>query len=96
VYAWIWRHLPFGRPGKLVGSVLLALAAVALLWFVVFPAIDPHLPFNNDGQVTGQFTQPGQDTQPTQSTQPRQSIQRGQSTQPGQDSVVPASPTPTH
>lgn len=38
MYAWIWRHLPFGLPGKLAGSVLLASAAVALLWFWVFPA----------------------------------------------------------
>jgi hypothetical protein len=57
VYGWIWRHLPFGTPGKLIGSLLLATAAVALLWYVVFPAIDPHLPFNNSGQVTGQFDQ---------------------------------------
>ncbi len=52
MYGWIWRHLPFGRPGKLLGSLLLAAGTVALLWYVVFPAIDPHLPFNNDGQVT--------------------------------------------
>jgi hypothetical protein len=52
VYGWIWRHLPFGRPGKIIGSVLLAVAAMALLWYVVFPAIDPHLPFNNDGHVS--------------------------------------------
>ena len=52
MYGWIWRKLPFGTPGKLVGSLVLAAAAVALLWYVVFPAVDPHLPFNNDGQVT--------------------------------------------
>jgi hypothetical protein len=51
VYTWIWRHLPFGLPGKIAGSVLLVGALVALLWFQVFPAIEPHLPFN-DGQVT--------------------------------------------
>ena len=52
MYGWIWRHLPFGVPGKLIGSLLLGVAAAALLWYVVFPAVDPHLPFNNDGQVT--------------------------------------------
>ena len=41
MYAWIWRHLPFGLPGKIGGSVLLAAAFGALLWYVVFPLIDP-------------------------------------------------------
>jgi hypothetical protein len=61
VYGWIWRRLPFGLPGKLVGSLLLACAAVALLWYVAFPAIDPYLPFN-DGGVTSQDGPPGQDS----------------------------------
>jgi hypothetical protein len=61
MYAWIWRHLPFGRPGRVLGSLVLALAAVALLWFVVFPAVDPHLPFNNDGHVSTPNDQPNQD-----------------------------------
>ncbi|MFY1635274.1 hypothetical protein ACN27F_18700 [Solwaraspora sp. WMMB335] len=51
MYAWIWRKLPFGLAGKLVGSVLLAGVAVALLWFVVFPWAEPLLPFD-DVQVT--------------------------------------------
>ena len=51
MYAWIWRKLPFGLAGKLVGSVLLAAATVALLWFVIFPWAEPLLPFD-DVQVT--------------------------------------------
>ena len=51
MYAWIWRHLPFGLPGKIVGSLLLVTAVAALLWYKVFPAVEPLLPFN-DGQVT--------------------------------------------
>jgi hypothetical protein len=89
VYGWIWRHLPFGRPGKAVGSVLLALAAVALLWYVVFPAVDPHLPFNNDGQVTEQQSPPagtGSGAASPGGTLPDDS-------QPDQDSVVPATPS---
>lgn len=51
MYAWIWRRLPFGLPGKLLGSALLIVAAVAILWFWVFPAAEPLLPFD-DVQVT--------------------------------------------
>jgi hypothetical protein len=58
VYAWIWRHLPFGLPGKLVGSVVLAAALGALLWFAVFPWAEPLLPFD-DVQVTQDGSVPG-------------------------------------
>ncbi|BCL14933.1 MULTISPECIES: hypothetical protein [Micromonospora] len=58
MYAWIWRKLPFGLPGKLVGSVLLASATVALLWYVVFPWAEPLLPFD-DVQVTQDAEVPG-------------------------------------
>ncbi|HVD29072.1 MAG TPA: hypothetical protein VNC79_11325 [Mycobacteriales bacterium] len=47
MYVWIWRHLPGGRPGKLVGSTVLVLAVVALLFLVVFPWVEPRLPFND-------------------------------------------------
>jgi uncharacterized membrane protein len=49
VYSWLWRVLPGGLPGKLLLSFLLALAVVALLFFVVFPAVEPLVPF---GDVT--------------------------------------------
>ncbi|MFK3982657.1 hypothetical protein ACI2K4_20055 [Micromonospora sp. NPDC050397] len=51
MYAWIWRRLPFGLVGRLVGSTLLVAATVALLWYVVFPWAEPLLPFD-DVQVT--------------------------------------------
>lgn len=54
MYAWIWRALPGGLPGKLVGCALLLTAAVALLFFVVFPAVEPLLPLGDvtvDGSV---------------------------------------------
>jgi hypothetical protein len=47
VYVWIWRKLPGGLPGKLIGSAILVLAVVALLFLVVFPYVDPRLPFND-------------------------------------------------
>ena len=57
MYAWIWRKLPFGFWGKLTGSVGLAVATVALLWYVIFPWAQPLLPFD-DVQV-GNGTQQG-------------------------------------
>lgn len=47
MYVWIWRHLP----GPLVvrlGQVLVLLAGtVALLFFVVFPRVEPLLPYSD-------------------------------------------------
>jgi hypothetical protein len=47
MYTWIWRHLPGGLPGRLAGSFVLLLAALALLFLLVFPWAEPRLPFNN-------------------------------------------------
>ncbi len=47
MYAWIWRKLPFGTPGKITGALLISGTLVALLWFVVFPWAEPILPFDD-------------------------------------------------
>jgi hypothetical protein len=47
MYGWIWRKLPGGWPGKLGGSFVLLLAALALLFYVIFPWAEPRLPFNH-------------------------------------------------
>ena len=47
MYGWIWRHLPGGTAIKALLSLLLVLAVCALLLFVVFPWVEPHLPFND-------------------------------------------------
>jgi hypothetical protein len=49
MYGWIWRHLPGVLAVRLITAVLLLFGIVALLLFVVFPWLDPLLPFN---QVT--------------------------------------------
>jgi hypothetical protein len=46
MYTWIWRHLPGGTALKSVQALLLVLAVCALLLFVVFPWVEPKLPFN--------------------------------------------------
>ena len=46
MYGWIWRTLPGGTKSKLAGATVLLLAALALLFFVVFPYVEPRLPFN--------------------------------------------------
>ena len=53
MYVWLWRTLPGGLPGKLLGSLLLLTAAVLLLFFVVFPAVEPLLPFSDVTVDTG-------------------------------------------
>lgn len=47
MYGWIWSKLPFGLPGKIIGSMGLVLGTTALLWFVVFPWAEPILPFDD-------------------------------------------------
>jgi hypothetical protein len=46
MYGWIWRHLPGPLGAKLVLALLLTLGVIALLLFVVFPWLEPILPFN--------------------------------------------------
>jgi hypothetical protein len=45
MYTWIWRHLPGPVPAKAFAALLLVIAASALLLFVVFPHVEPLLPF---------------------------------------------------
>ena len=47
MYAWIWRHLPGPTAVKSLTALVLVLAVVALLLFVVFPWVEPLLPFND-------------------------------------------------
>ncbi len=61
MYRWIWDRMPFGVPGKLLGMLLLLGGVAGLLWFLIFPAVDPLLPFN-DVQVTAPHDGPTSST----------------------------------
>ena len=45
MYAWIWRHLPGPTAVKTVEALLLLIAAIALLFLVVFPWAQRAIPF---------------------------------------------------
>ena len=47
VYAWIWRKLPGPWPVKLVEALVAFAVVVLLLFTVVFPWLEPRLPFND-------------------------------------------------
>ena len=47
MYGWMWRHLPGGRGAKALGCAFLLAAVLAFLFFVVFPFVEPRLPFND-------------------------------------------------
>lgn len=47
MYPWLWRHLPGPVAVRVVCCVVLALLVVAVLFLVVFPWVDPRLPFNH-------------------------------------------------
>jgi hypothetical protein len=61
MYAWIWRKLPFGFWGKLTGSLALAGGTGALLWYVIFPAATPLLPFDDVQVGAGNQQGPAQE-----------------------------------
>lgn len=46
MYAWIWRHLPGPTGARLGLALVLVVVVVAVLFFVVFPWLEPYLPFD--------------------------------------------------
>lgn len=47
MYVFVWRHLPGGLAGKLLGSLVLLTVVVLVLFVWVFPAVEPLLPYND-------------------------------------------------
>jgi hypothetical protein len=47
MYAWLWRHLPGPTPVRALLALILLAVVVVLLLFVIYPQVDPLLPFNH-------------------------------------------------
>jgi hypothetical protein len=47
LYGWIWRHLPGSLAVRVLTALLLLTTVLALLFLVVFPAVEPLLPFDD-------------------------------------------------
>ena len=47
MYAWLWRRLPGGTLTRIYTAVVAALAVGALLWYVVFPWLEPKIQFDH-------------------------------------------------
>ncbi len=47
MYGWIWRSLPGPFLVRLLLALVLLGAVVVLLFGWIFPAVAPHLPFND-------------------------------------------------
>ena len=45
MYSWIWRHLPGPTAVRALLALVLVVAVSALLLFVVFPYVEPYVPF---------------------------------------------------
>ena len=55
MYGMIWRILPGPWISKFIMALGLLAGAAALLWFFAFPAISPHMPFNDGAVDTSSF-----------------------------------------
>lgn len=58
MYGWLWRTFPGGLVGKLLCSLLLLGAALALLFLVVFPRVESLLPFQDVNVDTSSTSSP--------------------------------------
>ena len=44
---WVWRHLPGPLPARLLQLLVLLAAVLAVLFLVVFPRVEPLLPYSD-------------------------------------------------
>lgn len=48
VYGWMFRHLPGPLWVRIAITLVVVVAIVAALFLVVFPAVAPYMPFNDN------------------------------------------------
>jgi hypothetical protein len=46
MYGWLWRHTPGPVAVRVLLLTVVALAVLAACFAWVFPAVSPHMPFN--------------------------------------------------
>lgn len=46
MYGWLWRHLPGPTLVRVLIALVLLAAVVAVCFTWLYPAIAPHMPFN--------------------------------------------------
>ncbi|WP_034649661.1 hypothetical protein [Cellulomonas sp. HZM] len=47
MYGWLWRHLPGPTTVRVLISLALVVAVLAACFTWVYPALAPHMPFND-------------------------------------------------
>jgi hypothetical protein len=47
MYGWLWRHLPGPVVVRVLILAIAAFAVLAVCFAWVFPALSPHMPFND-------------------------------------------------
>lgn len=47
MYEWLWRHLPGNTGTRIYAAAVTALVAGVLLWYVVFPWLEPKIHFDH-------------------------------------------------
>jgi hypothetical protein len=57
MYGWLWHRIPGGVAAKISACATLLIGVLALLFFVVFPWVEPRLPWN-DVTVNSPSVQP--------------------------------------
>lgn len=68
MYGWIWRHLPGPTAIRALEALLLIVAAVALLFLVVFPWAQRSIPFLD--VTVDQQSAPAAASTPAQASEP--------------------------
>ena len=90
MYGALWRRLPGPWPVKLIESAALLTGVVALMFVVVFPWVEPRLPFTD---VTVDEEQEGADTVDPNAPDPNAPFQTGPQTQVPQNPTLGAGPS---